>query len=115
LNILNNGAHAMSEKLTRKSDYKPKFILRISNEFNTGMLKIEIEDNGHGMDAETRDKVFEPFFTTKPVGIGTGLGLSVSYFIITDHHKGTLEVESEPDKGTNFIIRLPIEKKINHS
>lgn len=111
LNILNNGAHAMREKYTVGSDYKPKFILRISNEFNSGMLKIEIEDNGHGMEDEIRNKVFEPFFTTKSVGIGTGLGLSVSYFIITDHHKGTIKVKSQPGKGTNFIIRLPIERK----
>ena len=63
------------------------------------------------MDENTRSKVFDPFFTTKPVGIGTGLGLSVSYFIITDNHNGTIEVISEPGKGANFIIRLPIDRK----
>jgi len=75
------------------------------------MICIEIEDNGPGMDEETRLKVFDPFFTTKPVGIGTGLGLSVSYFIIIENHKGTIDVISEPGKGANFIIKLPIQRK----
>ena len=67
------------------------------------------------MDKNTRSKVFDPFFTTKPVGFGTGLGLSVSYFIITENHKGTLDVTSELGKGTNFIIRLPITRNKNGS
>jgi len=62
------------------------------------------------MDEKKRSKVFDPFFTTKPVGTGTGLGLSVSYFIITENHNGTMEVVSEPNKGTNFIIRLPVNR-----
>jgi signal transduction histidine kinase len=69
---------------------------------------MEIEDNGPGMDEETRSKVFDPFFTTKPVGIGTGLGLSVSYFIITRNHKGKMDVISEPGNGATFIIKLPV-------
>lgn len=105
LNILRNGAQAMQ---TAKTQY-PRFILRIFSE--PEMVHIEIEDNGPGMDEKTRSKVFDPFFTTKPVGIGTGLGLSVSYFIITENHKGTLDVISEPGKGANFIIRLPVIRK----
>jgi signal transduction histidine kinase len=88
---------------------KPGFILRVSRQEN--MAQVEIEDNGPGMDETTRKRVFEPFFTTKGVGTGTGLGLSVSYFIITENHGGTMRVESMPDKGTKFIIRLPIERK----
>jgi signal transduction histidine kinase/HAMP domain-containing protein len=68
---------------------------------------IEITDNGIGMKDEIRKKVFEPFFTTKDVGKGTGLGLSVSYFIISSHHHGTIDVFSEPNKGTTFIVKLP--------
>ena len=60
------------------------------------------------MDATISKRVFEPFFTTKPVGFGTGLGMSVSYFIITHTHKGSIEVESSPENGTKFIIILPI-------
>ncbi len=110
-NVLNNGAHAMFEKQTLEKDYQPKFCLGISEETESNMLRIEVRDNGPGIDNETCKRIFEPFFTTKPVGIGTGLGLSVSYFIITENHKGTMEVESELGGGTNFIIRLPLEKK----
>jgi signal transduction histidine kinase len=56
-----------------------------------------------------KTRIFEPFFTTKPIGQGTGLGLSVSYFIITKGHDGTMDVESSPGQGTTFIIELPVE------
>jgi signal transduction histidine kinase len=72
------------------------------------MAVIEVEDNGPGMKAGDLKRVFEPFFTTKDVGAGTGLGLSVSYFIITNNHGGTMEVSSEQGKGARFIIRLPM-------
>ena len=62
------------------------------------------------MDAATQRRVFEPFFTTKEVGIGTGLGLSVSYFIVTEQHGGTLSVESTPGRGTRFTLTLPLEQ-----
>ena len=75
------------------------------------MVRVEIEDNGPGMDEATRRRVFEPFFTTKPPGLGTGLGLSVSYFIVTEDHGGTMSVESKPGVGARFIIRLPVEGK----
>lgn len=64
------------------------------------------------MEEAIRKRVFEPFFTTKPVGVGTGLGLSVSYFIITENHGGTMDVISEPGKGATFSIHLPLEKGI---
>ena len=73
------------------------------------MVRLEIEDNGPGMEEETRKRVFEPFFTTKPEGSGTGLGLSVCYFIISENHKGNLSVESNIGQGTKFIIELPLE------
>ncbi len=100
-NILQNGAHAMA---TNK-DKPPQFIFRIKevNEY----VQIEIEDNGPGISKDQRKRIFEPFYTTKPVGQGTGLGLSVSYFIITENHKGKLSVESTPGKGTIFIIKIP--------
>lgn len=104
LNILRNGAQAMQEANIQS----PRFTIRIYAEKVSQVVCIEIEDNGPGMDEETRLKVFDPFFTTKPVGIGTGLGLSVSYFIITENHKGTIDVVSEPGKGAKFIIRLPM-------
>ncbi len=112
LNLFNNGAHAMFARSKSENTISPQFILRLSHKKEIRMLQIEIEDNGIGMDKAACKRIFEPFFTTKPVGIGTGLGLSVSYFIITENHKGTIEVVSEPNKGTNFIIRLPLNRKI---
>ncbi len=70
-------------------------------------IEIEITDTGCGIPRENIEKVFDPFFTTKEVGRGTGLGLAVSYGIIA-RHKGTIEVKSEPGKGTTFIVRLPL-------
>ncbi len=104
LNILKNGAQAMAEN--RGDNLPPCFVLRICKARGTGI--IEIEDNGPGMEESTRKRVFEPFFTTKSVGVGTGLGLSVSYFIITENHGGSLAVESSPGEGAKFIIHLPM-------
>jgi len=101
LNLLKNGAHAMS----KVPDRDPKFILRIYK--NDNYFVIEIEDNGPGIEEKTKKRIFEPFFTTKIVGEGTGLGLSVSYFIVTDNHNGIMQVESIVGKGTKFIIKLP--------
>lgn len=109
LNILRNGAHAMQAQQNTKG-IRPCFILRLSREDDSNMLKIEIQDNGPGMEKGTQHRIFEPFFTTKPVGIGTGLGLSVSYFIVTQNHKGKMDVISAPGKGSTFIIRLPLEQ-----
>ncbi|MCP4397316.1 MAG: PAS domain S-box protein, partial [bacterium] len=118
LNILRNGAYAMQSEAERderggmKGERKiPRFILRLAHEKEAGRVRIEIENNGPNMDEVTRKRVFEPFFTTKPVGVGTGLGLSVSYFIITENHGGEMSVESPPGEGTTFIIKLPIERK----
>lgn len=74
------------------------------------MARIEITDNGPGMTEAIRRRVFEPFFTTKPVGIGTGLGLSVSYFIITENHDGQMKVQSTPGQGSTFIVELPLHR-----
>jgi PAS domain S-box-containing protein len=104
LNLLRNGAQAMQAAQTES----PRFIFRTWFDSDRSMAIMEIEDNGPGMDEQIRKRVFEPFFTTKPVGVGTGLGLSVSYFIITEHHHGEMAVESRPGAGAKFIIRLPV-------
>ncbi|MBI4806932.1 MAG: cache domain-containing protein [Desulfovibrio sp.] len=101
MNILRNAAQAMSVSKV----LSPKITLRTRNDGE--FARIEIEDNGPGMEETTRRKVFEPFFSTKPPGEGTGLGLSVSFFIITNNHAGTITVESELGSGTTFIIKLP--------
>ncbi len=112
LNVLSNGAQAMflkgEERRGKGEAWKPRFVLRLIHEEETDSARIEIQDNGPGMDEATRKRIFEPFFTTKPVGVGTGLGLSVSYFIITENHGGDMSVESQPGKGATFVIRLPL-------
>jgi len=110
LNILRNGAEAMYEHRAKGEELgaeveTPRFILRVIRE--NQMVRVEIEDNGPGLDETTRRRVFEPFFTTKAPGIGTGLGLSVSYFIVAEEHQGSLSVESRPGVGTKFIVRIP--------
>ncbi|MNJ81617.1 Sporulation kinase E [compost metagenome] len=65
------------------------------------------------MPEAVRKRIFEPFFTTKEVGQGTGLGLSVSYFIITNNHQGQMKVSSKPGQGTQFTLRLPLAEPLN--
>lgn len=108
LNVLKNAAQAISAaRENNLIERKPQITLRL---YETGnIMNIDIEDNGIGMEEETRKRIFEPFYTTKTVGIGTGLGLSVSYFIVKENHKGTIQVVSSPGSGSNFIISLPLE------
>ena len=87
-------------------DLPARFILRVMR--GDGEVRVEIEDNGPGMPEELRKRVFEPFFTTKRVGEGTGLGLSVSYFLVVENHGGRIDVESTPGKGSVFIVHLPL-------
>nr|WP_320192883.1 PAS domain S-box protein [uncultured Desulfobacter sp.] len=103
-NILTNGAQAMKEAETPE----PRFILRTYSDPDHDMACMEIEDCGPGMNEKVRKHIFDPFFTTKPVGMGTGLGLSVSYFIITENHNGEMTVDSSPGTGAKFIIHLPM-------
>jgi PAS domain S-box-containing protein len=104
LNLLRNASQAF--RAAEDLPAEPQITLRLRREGR--FVRIEVADNGPGMDEETRKRVFEPFFTTKAVGVGTGLGLSVSYFIITSHHRGTMTVETAPGRGACFILHLPI-------
>lgn len=103
LNLVKNAAQAMSSAATSKP---LRIILRTRKVDDFAC--IDVEDTGPGMDEKTRRRVFEPFFTTKVAGVGTGLGLSVSYFIVTEQHQGDIQVSSNPGQGTCFTIRLPI-------
>ena len=106
LNLLRNAAQAMA---VNPSGRYPRLVLRIRRDGKHVVL--EVEDNGPGMEEAIRRRVFEPFFTTKEPGVGTGLGLSVSYTIITQNHKGLMEVASDPAWGTRFTVRLPMMKE----
>nr|MBP8114953.1 two-component sensor histidine kinase [Chitinophagaceae bacterium] len=116
LNIVNNAFQAcfqQSESLKSKSqnDYKPcvtvstKYVASLGPE--SSVCELIISDNGPGIPDSIKDKIFQPFFTTKPTGQGTGLGLSLSYDIVKSHG-GTIHVNSDHDRGTTFIIQLPL-------
>jgi PAS domain S-box-containing protein len=105
LNLLKNATQAMWE--IKQKEYVPVIIIRLYQQEKA--VFIEIEDNGPGIDDDIKRRIFEPFFTTKEVGVGTGLGLSVSYNIITNNHHGTITAESASGKGARFTISLPME------
>ena len=97
LNLFVNAADAMAGKGT----------LRIITRLNTvNTVRIGISDTGKGIERSYLQHIFEPFFTTKEPGQGTGLGLSIAYGIVREHN-GTIDVESEPGRGTTFVITLP--------
>ncbi|MGD8842083.1 MAG: HAMP domain-containing sensor histidine kinase, partial [Gammaproteobacteria bacterium] len=106
LNLLRNASQAMMDD---HSDGAPTIRLEVHDQ--GGWVRLEVTDNGPGMTEDIAKHLFEPFFTTKPVGVGTGLGLSVAYFIVTEQHRGTISVDTAPGKGARFIIRLPREGK----
>jgi PAS domain S-box-containing protein len=107
LNLLGNAAQSLA---VGSGGQAPRIVLRTATEGE--MARIDIQDNGPGMDAETQRRIFEPFFTTRDVGEGTGLGLFVSYFIITNNHRGTIEVSSAPGEGATFTVRLPLKEEV---
>jgi PAS domain S-box-containing protein len=104
LNLLKNAAQAIHQR--EDGAEAGRIILR--TRLNPPWAEIQVEDNGVGMSESVRKRTFEPFFTTKEIGQGTGLGLSVSYFIITNNHKGQMEVQSSVGQGTCFTLRLPL-------
>ncbi|UCE99365.1 MAG: cache domain-containing protein [Planctomycetota bacterium] len=101
-NIVLNGAEAMEGK----GEMTVSTRMAADNEY----IEIEFSDTGCGIAPENHEKIFDPFYTTKEIGRGTGLGLSISHGIIA-RHDGTIEVKSQPGRGTSFIIRLPLTSK----
>ena len=113
LNLFNNAFYAVNEKKkslviarneATEGGYLP--LVSVSTTHKDHFIEIRVTDNGNGIPESVKAKVFQPFFTTKPAGEGTGLGLSLSYDIVTKGHGGTLEVESVEGEGTTFMIKL---------
>ncbi|MEE2002312.1 ATP-binding protein [Alkalimonas sp. MEB108] len=104
LNILVNAAQACDEKIG---------LIQITLCDDKDNAIIEIKDNGCGIPEDTLSKIFDPFFTTKAVGKGTGLGLAISKAII-EQHSGSIQVSSQPNEGTSFVITLPKQPDLSH-
>ncbi|MEP6617432.1 MAG: ATP-binding protein, partial [Ginsengibacter sp.] len=119
LNLFNNAFYSISEKnkLAVKStgngeSYEPMISVATSSvpSLTPGSkgVEIRVKDNGIGIPPELIDKIYQPFFTTKPSGEGTGLGLSLSYDLISKEHGGSIQVNTEPGEYAEFIIFLPV-------
>lgn len=109
LNLINNALYAVAEKNKKAKsegiDYEPKVTLITKKDKDN--IEIRVSDNGIGIPDSIKDRIYQPFFTTKPTGQGTGLGLSMSYEIVTKGHGGELKMESKTGEGTTFIVYLP--------
>ncbi len=107
MNIYNNAFYSLNEKAKKQiPGYKPEITVTTKREVDK--VIITIRDNGLGISKKSIDKIFQPFFTTKPTGLGTGLGLSLSYDIIKAH-EGELKVESAEGEFAEFIVELGYE------
>ena len=118
LNLFNNAFYAVSQKqkmapahyqptVSISTRFVPEGDTSIAQSTGPGVIEIRVTDNGMGIPDGVKAKIFQPFFTTKPTGEGTGLGLSLSYDIVTKGHTGTLTVESVEGEGSAFVVRLP--------
>ena len=106
MNLLNNAFYAVNEKKKQLNGaFEPTVLVSTKKAGNK--VIISVDDNGTGMSEKVTAKVFQPFFTTKPNGEGTGLGLSLSYDVVTKGHGGEIRVESKEGEGANFTIQLP--------
>jgi signal transduction histidine kinase len=115
LNIINNAIDALNsyndERSQSEIEANPSQIIIRTELINHDRVVVRIADNGPGMTEQVKQKLFDPFFTTKPVGQGTGLGLSISYQIIVEKHSGVLRCQSEPGKGCEFWIEIPLSQE----
>ncbi|HRO70890.1 MAG TPA: tetratricopeptide repeat protein, partial [Chitinophagaceae bacterium] len=111
LNLLTNAFYAVNEKkkstFTERQEINYEPTVFVGTKKEKDMVEITIRDNGNGIPEKIRDKIFQPFFTTKPTGQGTGLGLSLSYDIVTNGHGGELKMDTKQGVGTTFTISIP--------
>ena len=117
MNILSNAIDALEENNARRNYQEikenPSQITIRTSAIDAQWVEIAIADNGSGIPKEIRQRIFDPFFTTKPIGKGTGMGMSISYQIVTEKHGGKLECFSTLGKGTQFAIKIPVLHKID--
>ncbi|QNH64069.1 hypothetical protein H4317_04510 [Hymenobacter sediminicola] len=114
LNLFGNAFYAVRQRqLTGEAGYQPT--ISVATKQVGPQVEIQVTDNGTGIPAEVQQKIFQPFFTTKPPGEGTGLGLSLSYDIVTQGHAGSLHVESCVGQGSTFLIRMPAQESTVNS
>jgi two-component system, NtrC family, sensor kinase len=107
LNLITNAFYVVDEKKKQQSEgYKPT--VTITTKKSGDRVLISVKDNGNGIPPKVLDKIFQPFFTTKPTGQGTGLGLSMSYDIVTKGHGGEIKVDTKEGEGSVFTIILPL-------
>ncbi len=107
LNLISNGFYAATKRKAQADGEPFEPTLAAATKNLGDRVEIRIRDNGTGIPTEVKEKMFNPFFTTKPAGEGTGLGLSISHDIIVKQHAGTIAVDTEPGKFTEFTIVLP--------
>ncbi len=116
MNILVNALDALEEFNTQRTyqeiQQNPSCITIRTSVVDSQWVKIAIADNGSGIPESIQKQIFNPFFTTKPVGKGTGMGMAISYQIITEKHGGKLEFYSTPGKKTEFVIQIPIQQEV---
>jgi signal transduction histidine kinase len=106
LNLIVNAAHAIGDAVKGKSGERGN--ITICTKQAGDEVELRISDTGSGIPTAVQPRIFEPFFTTKPVGQGTGQGLAFVYSTIVKKHGGTVSFETEPGKGTTFVLRLPL-------
>lgn len=119
MNILVNSIDAIEESNTKRTyqqikDHPSRITIRTSI-VDAAWVEVAIADNGVGIPQEVQQRIFDPFFTTKPLGKGTGMGMSISYQIITEKHGGKLKCFSTLGEGTEFIIRIPLQHQANQA
>jgi signal transduction histidine kinase len=119
MNLLSNAIDALEDaselgfwsSTNSETTISPYILIRTQLR-ESDQIQVSIIDNGIGIPEEIRQRLFDPFFTTKPVGKGTGMGLSISYQIITEKHGGTISCLSKPGQGTEFIVQIPKRQKL---
>ena len=113
MNILVNAIDAIEElgvQQRHEDQVNPGQIIIHTSAIDSQWVQIAISDNGTGISAATQQYIFNPFFTTKPIGKGTGMGMAISYQIITEYHQGKLACFSTPGEGTEFVIQIPFQQ-----